>query len=147
MSQLVTARIALLLSLYFSLFVPLNFLTGIFGMNFQPNNTSDYTIAILNDPMGIYYFWLLCLGILLMTITLLVYGGLIEPSRIISALTDSFRFSTSSDAYRDEKEAANIEDANRAAIKSAQKEELIRGILVLSYNINIIILYYTIRSK
>ena len=44
MSQLVTARIALLLSLYFSLFVPLNFLTGVFGMNFSPNDYNQYTI-------------------------------------------------------------------------------------------------------
>ena len=132
MSQLVTARIALLLSLYFSLFVPLNFLTGVFGMNFQPNDYNEYTITILNDPEGIYYFWLLCGGVLLMTISLLVYGGLIEPSRIIASLIDQISC-TKSSALKDEKEAANREDANRLAIKNAQKEELIRGIIISNH--------------
>jgi len=132
MSQLVTARIALLLSLYFSLFVPLNFLTGVFGMNFSPNDYNQYTIAILNDPEGIYYFWLLCGGVLFMTISLLVYGGLIEPSRIIASLIDQISC-TKSSALKDEKEAANREDANRVAIKNAQKEELIRGIIISNH--------------
>jgi hypothetical protein len=129
LSQLVTARIALLLSLYFSLFVPLNFLTGIFGMNFQPNDTEDYSIGILNDPDGVYYFWLLCLLVLTMTLSLLVYGGLMKPLEVIKNYSHALSSlcGRSYDRLQQEKDEANREDAHRVRVKSALLEEAVRG--------------------
>ena len=129
LSQLVTARIALLLSLYFSLFVPLNFLTGIFGMNFQANDDETYSIGILNDPNGVYYFWLLCLLILTMTLSLLVYGGLMKPLDSIRHYINKLNnlCGTSYDRIQQEKDDANREDENRVRVKSALLEEAVRG--------------------
>ena len=129
LSQLVTARIALLLSLYFSLFVPLNFLTGIFGMNFSANDYNEYSIGILNDPDGVYYFWILCIAVLLMTLSLLVYGGLMKPLEVIQSYVFAITslFGKSYNRLKKEKEDANLEDAHRKRMKSALIEEALRG--------------------
>jgi len=129
LSQLVTARIALLLSLYFSLFVPLNFLTGIFGMNFQANTDNSYSIGILNDPDGVTYFWILCVAVLLMTLSLLVYGGLMKPLEVIKSYVFAITslFGKSYNKLQKEKEDANREDAYRRRMKSALIEEALRG--------------------
>jgi len=121
LSQLVTARIALLLSLYFSLFVPLNFLTGIFGMNFSANDYNEYSIGILNDPDGVTYFWILCIAVLMMTLSLLVYGGLMKPLEVIQSYVFAITslFGKSYNRLKKEKDDANLEDAHRRRMKSA----------------------------
>jgi hypothetical protein len=119
LSQLVTARIALLLSLYFSLFVPLNFLTGIFGMNFQANTKSMYSIGILNDPDGVIYFWILCIVILLMTLSILVYCGLMKPLEAMKSymITITNLIGKSYNHIKKEKEDAKL-------LKIKEKEQI-----------------------
>lgn len=129
LSQLVTARITLLMTLYFSLFVPLNFLTGVFGMNFSTNTDDQFTIEILNDPNGVYYFWLLCLAVLTMTLSLLVYGGLMKPLEVIKTYMFALNnmFGMSYNKLQKERDEANKEDAYRSRMKSALIDEALRG--------------------
>lgn len=52
-------NITVALAMVATVFLPLNFFTGMFGMNFQSGG--HYNIAALNDKYGPLYFLLLCL--------------------------------------------------------------------------------------
>ena len=49
---------AMNLTLIATVFLPMSFITGVFGMNFQTG--VGYTFPLLNDPHGPTYFGLLC---------------------------------------------------------------------------------------
>ena len=45
------------LSLVATIFLPLTFLTGVFGMNFQYDEKYPYGLSVLNNEYGAIYFW------------------------------------------------------------------------------------------
>jgi len=65
-----------LLSLVATIFLPLNFLTGVFGTNFQTEQ--GYTMTLLSDPNGPYFFAAICLGSIAVIVSYFVYNGWVE---------------------------------------------------------------------
>jgi Mg2+ and Co2+ transporter CorA len=58
--QLRSNNTAILLSLTATIFLPLTFFAGVFGMNFQEG--ADYTMSLLNSSYGVDIFIMLCVG-------------------------------------------------------------------------------------
>ena len=98
-------------------------------MNFQANTTNMYSIGILNDPDGVTYFWLLCIFVLILTLSILVYGRLMRPLETFKSYVIMITnlFGKSYDRLKKEKDDANREDAYRRRMKSALIEEALRG--------------------
>lgn len=64
------------LSLIATILLPMTFLTGVFGMNFEIDG--DYTINLLNDPLGPIYFAAMCVGVVLINLYLFTKSGYIN---------------------------------------------------------------------
>lgn len=59
-----TTQINTALSMVATVFLPLSFLTGVFGMNFDGGTDGKYPIGLelLNDPYGALIFWAITFG-------------------------------------------------------------------------------------
>lgn len=64
------------LSLIATILLPMTFLTGVFGMNFEKDG--DYTIQLLNDPAGPIYFAAMCVCVVLINLYLFTKSGYIN---------------------------------------------------------------------
>lgn len=64
---------AMNLSLIATVFLPVTFLSGVFGMNFEKGGS--YTDPLLNSPRGPLYFWLMCLVVLLLNVLYFIGNG------------------------------------------------------------------------
>ncbi len=80
-----------LLSLVATVFLPLNFVCGIFGTNFVSATTGEYFMTILNNPWGPTYFLLICLVSVFVIVMYFWYNGWVDMrikfSRLCHALT------------------------------------------------------------
>ena len=80
-TNLRTINTQTLLSLVATIFLPLTFLSGVFGMNFQGINAegiSEYYMVMLNDPLGPKYFGIICLGCVFIISSYFVYNGWVD---------------------------------------------------------------------
>ena len=67
---------AMNLSIIATILLPMTFLTGVFGMNFEEGG--DYTIQMLNDPAGPTYFAAMCVCVVLINLYLFTKSGYIN---------------------------------------------------------------------
>ena len=72
-----------LLSLVATIFMPLNFVCGIFGTNFvypanAPVDAGNYYMGILNDPQGPYYFLMICIFSVFLILLYFWYNGWVD---------------------------------------------------------------------
>lgn len=65
-----------LLSLVATIFLPLNFLTGVFGTNFQ--TSAGYSMELLSNPVGPYIFAAICVGSSMVIIAYFAFNGWVE---------------------------------------------------------------------
>eukprot|EP01038_Epipyxis_sp_PR26KG_P012554 gene12554-16836_t len=75
-SQLRSNNTAMLLSLVATIFLPVTFFTGVFGMNFQVDG--GYTIGMVNDPRGPFIFILMCIAVFILSFSFFISTGWIE---------------------------------------------------------------------
>ena len=67
-----------LLSLVATVFLPLNFVCGIFGTNFVNPVTTDYYMTMLNDPLGPTYFFIICVTSVFVIFLYFWYNGWVD---------------------------------------------------------------------
>jgi Mg2+ and Co2+ transporter CorA len=74
--QLRATNTSILLSLIATIFLPLTFLSGVFGMNFTVDG--GFTIGMLNDAQGPAIFCWMCAGTAVLSIAFFVYQGWVD---------------------------------------------------------------------
>ena len=67
-----------LLSFVATIFLPLNFLTGVFGTNFVNTETGEYFITMLNDPKGPLYFVIMCVVSGITVVLYFMFNGWVD---------------------------------------------------------------------
>lgn len=67
----------MILSLIATVFLPITFLTGVFGMNFQEHG--GYTINLVNNKHGPYVFYSMCILVFIFCMVFFINQGWIEP--------------------------------------------------------------------
>jgi Mg2+ and Co2+ transporter CorA len=80
-----------LLSFVATIFLPLNFVCGIFGTNFVDPD-GYYFMPILNDPKGPIWFLVMCLGSVSLIVLYFWYNGWIDFRMTSSTLWNMFTF-------------------------------------------------------
>mmetsp|Transcript_14313 Transcript_14313/g.14962 ORF Transcript_14313/g.14962 Transcript_14313/m.14962 type:complete len:318 (+) Transcript_14313:495-1448(+) len=79
------------LALVATVFLPLTFFAGVFGMNFQEDG--GYTMEVLNRKYGPEFFWALCVVVILLNIYFFLSTGLITTRENDGILSDDGRAS------------------------------------------------------
>lgn len=96
------------LSLVATIFLPITFLSGVFGMNFVVDG--GYTMEILNAPKGPVLFYGLCIAVVLLNVLVFFYSGYISvnsPRKWVGELYSGGA------TVAEERQAAEKEDERR----------------------------------
>jgi hypothetical protein len=96
------------LSLVATIFLPITFLSGVFGMNFVVDG--GLTMEILNSPKGPLVFYALCIVVVLLNVLIFFYSGYISidsPRKWVEELY------TGGPSMTEEAQAAEREDQRR----------------------------------
>lgn len=87
LSTIRQSKTGITLSLVATVFLPMTFLTGVFGMNFQfAGGNGMYTIPIVNNPDGPMYFLYMCLATAAAAIVYFILNGWLNPGNSIHNL-------------------------------------------------------------
>eukprot|EP01039_Chlorochromonas_danica_P008152 gene8153-8994_t len=130
--QLRTSNTSLVLSLIATIFLPLTFLAGVFGMNFQENG--GYTIGMLNYKYGPLVFSMMCTFCFIIIFSFFIYQGWIELG-IFAKIFRNIHRTTNQQIDDSEKDTTNTRAARRASVEEARRKEestLLRKTMVVS---------------